>query len=323
MIINDKVYGKVSINEPVLLELLKSSSIVRLKGISQYGIPDKYYNRKNFYRYDHCVGAMLLLKKLGATLEEQIAGLLHDVSVLAFSHVTDWVFGGGKKGIEDYHDSIHNIFVTKTEIPVILEKYGFDLKRILNEKNFSLLEKHAPDLCADRIDYSLREFEWWLNPKIVKKCIGGLIVHNNEIVFSDPVIALDFALNFLELQTQHWGGYEAMMRYHLFSKALKIAIDAGDIVEKDFYNDDKFVLKKLENIDDIEIKKILRILKNKKLSLAKNKSGHRIFKKFRYTDPKVLMDGEIKKISEISNQFVKALAKYKKINEQGLTVEDE
>lgn len=35
---------------------------------------------------------MLLLRKLGASLEEQLASLLHDISTFAVSHVADWVF---------------------------------------------------------------------------------------------------------------------------------------------------------------------------------------------------------------------------------------
>lgn len=320
MIINDKVYGKTEITEPVLLELLKSSSILRLKRISQYGIPDKYYHLNNFSRYDHSVGVMILLKKLGATLEEQVAGLLHDVSVLAFSHISDWVFGNGQNGVEDYHDSIHNVFVGNTHIPAILKKYGFDLDRILDEKNFSLLEKETPNLCADRVDYALREFECWLNPEIVKKCLKSLINYNGEIVFSDAKSAYDFAKNFLELQTKHWGGYEAMMRYHLFSGALKVAINEKMLSEKDFYQDEKFVLNKFEKNKNYAIQSVLKKLRNKKLDTVKAKNGEKIIKKFRYVDPRVLLSGKLSKLSEIDQKFVKTLEKHRTINSRGLVV---
>ena len=42
---------------------------------------------------------MLLIKKLGGSVEEQIAGLLHDVSHTAFSHVIDYVFDNKMKVI--------------------------------------------------------------------------------------------------------------------------------------------------------------------------------------------------------------------------------
>ncbi len=319
MTINDRIYGKVKIEEPVLLELLKSSSVLRLKNISQFGIPDKYYHIfKNYSRYEHSVGVMIFLRKLGATLEEQIAGLLHDVSVLAFSHISDWVFANGREGVEDYHDTIHEKFVKRTEIPKILEKFDFSLKRILNLENFSLLEKEIPDLCADRIDYALRE----LNPKLVRDCIKSLINFNGEMIFNNEKSAFNFAHKFLELQTKHWGRHEAMIRYHLFSKALKIALAQKILSEKDFYKDELFILNKFEKSQDKTIKELLKILKNKELKIKSNlgKKSKKIVKKFRYVDPKVIFNGKLIRLSQLSPQFVKILAQHRKINKKGLIV---
>ncbi len=320
VVINDKIYGKIKIKEPILLELLKSPSILRLKNISQFGIPDKYYHFKNFSRYEHSVGVMILLKKLGATLEEQIAGLLHDVSVLTFSHIADWVFASGREGTEDYHDTIHERFIKKTEIPKILKKFKFSLERILNEENFSLLENKIPDLCADRVDYSLREFKDWLNPNIVNNCIKELVNYNGEIVFSNQKIAFDFAVNFLELQNKHWGGQEAIIRYHLFSKALKIALDEKILLKKDFYKDEPFILNKFEDAQDKRIKEILKILKEKKIKNVKSDSGQKIIKKFRYVDPKIISNGKLVRLSKLNSEFTKIINRYRKINKKGLII---
>ena len=121
----------------------------RLKSIAQFGIPDKYYHLKNFSRFEHCVGVMMLLKKLGATEEEQIAGLLHDVSHTAFSHVVDWVVGEGKT--EDFQDEQHKNYIFSSSIPQILKQYSYDPERITDYHNFGLLEREVPDLCADRV----------------------------------------------------------------------------------------------------------------------------------------------------------------------------
>lgn len=43
MIVQDIIYGSFEINEPVLIELINSKPIQRLKGIAQYGLPDEYY----------------------------------------------------------------------------------------------------------------------------------------------------------------------------------------------------------------------------------------------------------------------------------------
>ena len=320
MTIQDNIYGKVEVKEPALLELLTTPSMLRLKRISQFGIPDKYYHFKNFDRYEHSVGVMLLLRKLGADLEEQVAGLLHDVSVLAFSHITDWVFGQGREGKEDYHDSIHDTFIKNTEIPTILAKYNFDLERISNLDNFSLLEKSSPDLCADRVDYALREFKYWFNPKIVNNCVSGLTNFKDEIVFNNTQSAYDFANGFLQLQMQHWGGFGAVMRYHLFSKALKTALDKGYISEPDFYKDEDFISGKIKNTENKEIDTVLTDLEAGNLEKYKNNSGGKVFKKFRYVDPKVIQDSKLIRLSELKPEFLTLLNENREINQKGVII---
>ncbi len=319
MKVKDNVYGTFEIKEPVLLKLLKSPSVFRLKKISQYGVPDKYHHLKNYSRFEHSVGVMLLLRKLGATLEEQVAGLLHDVSVLAFSHIADWVFSDGEKGNENYHDQIHEAFINKTEIPDLLRGFGFSLGRILNDENFPLLENNIPNLCADRIDYSLREFKYWLNPSIVKNCISDLVNYNGEIVFASEKEAFIFATNFLELQTQNWGNYEAVARYHLFSTALKRALKFGVIHERDFFGDESTFLAKLEKAKDKKIQDTLEILKESSLNIQK-KSGKRIVKKFRYVDPKIISNDKLIRLSKLSRKFQQKLEKHRKINRRGIFV---
>jgi len=313
-VITDNIYGKIKIDEPVLLELLKSPSILRLKKISQYGVPDKYYHFKNYSRYEHSVGVMVLLRTLGATLEEQVAGLLHDVSVLAFSHVADWVFSKGNEGVEDLHDSIHRDFIMETEIPKILEKFGFSVERVLDERNFPLLERKIPDLCADRVDYALREFKYWLNPKITDVCIEHLVNFNGEIVFANRDAAFNFATNFLELQTNHWGGYESTVRYHLFSEALKIALKEGIVLERDFYKDEEAVLSKIKEGPNEEIERMLVVLKKKEIKEFEGTSGRRIVKKFRYVDPKIIVNGKLVRLSQMHPRFPKIIERHRKIS---------
>jgi HD superfamily phosphohydrolase len=151
MTINDPIYGRFQIEEPVLVALINTKTIQRLKRIDQYGIPPKYYSFPGFSRFDHSIGVMLLLKKLGASLNEQIAGLLHDMSHTAFSHLTDWIWGD--RLTEDYQDNIFSDFLKNSkDVTGILENYGIQYELFFNLHDFSLLERKSPDLCADRID---------------------------------------------------------------------------------------------------------------------------------------------------------------------------
>lgn len=317
--IKDNIYGEVEISEPVILELLSDPSILRLKNISQYGVPDKYYYLKNFDRYEHSVGVMLGLRQFGASLEEQVAGLLHDVSTTAFSHVSDWVFADGEKGKEDYHNLIHEQFISKTNIPKILKSYGFFLERILDDSNFSLLEKPIPEICADRWDYALRQFKDYHNPAIVEGCIRSMKNINNEMVFWDKEDALNFANNFLDLQIEHWGSPISTYIYCIFSEALKLAIAKGIISKEDFFSDEKIILNKLEKTKNKRIQELLNLLLEKRES-KKVDGKKKVMKKFRYVDPKIRQGKKIVRLSFLDKSFKKRVEEAKLENEKGLLI---
>ncbi|MBM3255849.1 MAG: HD domain-containing protein [Candidatus Moranbacteria bacterium] len=89
MIYTDRIYGKIKITEPIILELINCPSIQRLKGIDQAGYSKPWFSGIPRTRFEHSMGVFILLKKYNACLEEQIAGLIHDASHLTFSHAKD------------------------------------------------------------------------------------------------------------------------------------------------------------------------------------------------------------------------------------------
>ena len=315
MQIKDRIYGEFEIVEPVILELLESKPMIRLKGISQFGIPDKYYFRKGFSRYEHSVGVMLLLKKLGATTKEQVAGLLHDVSHTAFSHIVDWVLGQGTT--ENFQDDRHNEVMNGLEISKILKKYGYNPNEISNLSSYKLLDTEIPELCADRIDYALRQFTiddaTRLIPKITQK--------EGKIIFTDVTSALDFANLFLEEQITNWAGFEGSSRYMIFTEILKKALDSKIIEFDDFYGDESPILDKLENCDDQFIKKWLTMLTAKSISNLPLGS-QRVVKKFRYVDPSFMTDNKIILVSDVFPKWKAKVVTERRKNEEGIRIVD-
>lgn len=311
--IKDPIYGDFKITSPVIIELINSKPVQRLKKISQFGPPDKYYHLKNYSRYEHSIGVLFILITLKADEEEQIAGLLHDISHTAFSHVTDWVLGSSQT--EDYQDKHHSRFMQNQEIKAALIKYKFDPLKITDYKRFRLLERNIPDLCADRIDYALKEFF----PIIARRCFSALTVYKNKIVFKNKKSALLFANNFLNKQTKHWGGYEAVTRYSLFAKALKYAL-ANKIIEvNDLMNDEESIIMKIENISDIKIRRLLFLLKKKDLSFLP-KSKKIAYKKFRYVDPEFLDGSNSVRLSSVDKEFREEIKKVKTENNRGVII---
>jgi HD superfamily phosphohydrolase len=312
MIISDKIYGKVKITAPVLVELIQSPAMQRLKKIAQHGLPNEYYHFKGGNRFEHCIGVMLLLRKLGASEEEQVAGLLHDVSHTAFSHVIDWVVGSGKT--EDYQDEHHGEIINSPVISKILKKYGINVQRIADYHHyFPLLEKDIPDLCADRIDYSLREFFL----PVAKRSFKNLTVFDNQIVFTNHKSALEFSTNYLKRQMEHWGGYEAVVRYAILAKILKKALKSKIILINDFLKDDSYVINKMKKSNDKIFLETLLILRNKSL-VNLNKGKVVAHKKFRHVDPLFLRGDVLVRLSSVDKKFKKELELARKENDKGI-----
>ncbi|MBI2672189.1 HD domain-containing protein [Candidatus Woesearchaeota archaeon] len=312
MLIEDTVYGKEEIKEQVLVELISSATIQRLKKISQFGMPAEYFHLPVFSRYDHSVGVLIFLRRLGADIKEQIAGLLHDVSHTAFSHVIDWVLGNPSK--EDYQDKMHFEFIKDSEIPYILAKYGFDFHEVCNPKNFSLLERESPSLCADRVDYALREFALRFDPEIAKTCFKSLLSKNNCIVFNSVEPARIFSDFYSRCQKENWGSDQAKSRYHILSEILKRAIFKETVTMRDLKKTDREVISLLENSNDDEILSGLNLLKNGFKTEETENEGIILQKKFRYVDPEILINNSIKRLSEIDLDYKNYINKEKEIS---------
>ena len=154
----DELYGMVEISEPLLQDLIVSDAIQRTKGISQHGITAHLGITPPFSRFEHSMGSMLLVRRLGANNKEQVAALLHDVSQTAFSHVIDFVFDDHSG--QSYHEEKKEEFVANSDIPAILNRHDMDWREFMNEEQFSLLEQPLPALCADRLDYFLRDLKF-------------------------------------------------------------------------------------------------------------------------------------------------------------------
>jgi len=315
MIINDKVYGREEINEPVLIDLINCDSVQRLKGISQMGMPQEYYHKPVYSRYDHSVGVLILLKKLGANLNEQIAGLLHDISHTCFSHVIDWVVGDSTK--EDYQDNIFSEFLELSEIPFILKKYKLNYQDFLDLENFSLLEQHAPALCADRFDYSIREISWINDKNFIKEIINNLINYKGKLIFISKDAAENFSKGYLHCQVEHWAGNEAKARYYILSQILKKAINEKIISLNDLkkFRDEDILNILIKKGDEFILENLNLLKKGFRVIETESEEGIFLKKKFRYVNPEILINGILVTLSEVSLDYAKTLEKIKQESE--------
>lgn len=103
-IINDPIYGFVSVSNPLIYEVIEHPLFQRLRRIKQLGLNDLVYPGAVHSRFHHALGAMHLMQKaIGVLLskgvqineEEQeavlLAILLHDIGHGPFSHALERV----------------------------------------------------------------------------------------------------------------------------------------------------------------------------------------------------------------------------------------
>jgi len=316
----DKVYGQVKIEEPLVLEIIKAPSFQRLKGIDQAGYPllcNPYslsVSQIKNTRFQHSVGVFILLRNFGTSFEEQVAGLIHDLSHAAFSHCVDYALDEGSETEHSYQDNFFEKFVRNTEIPNILKKYNLKPDYILNEHNFPLLERKLPDLCADRIDYSLQTAIAYqeMSQKEANFILSNLITKNNYWVFKNYQTAQKYARWFLKMNRVYYAGFSSAIMFRTVGDVVRYALRKRYISKKDLWTTDKKVLEKIKKYQkqDKELNIFLRRMNNKTKFANNPKDYHtRVFCKSRIVDPLFKKNNSMVRLSKINKKWADIVKK--------------
>ena len=321
MKINDRIHGEIEITEPIIIDLINSFAVQRLKEINQAGYePNVDNNFNQINRFEHSVGCYFLLKKVGAPLEEQVAGLIHDVSHSAFSHCADYILDDGSQTKHSHQDNVFEECVIKSGIPCILSKYNFDIDYILDEKNFPLQETTLPDICADRIDYSLRTliFKKEITQRGAQEILNCLKIINNNWVFVNYESAYNFTKLFLKANEVYYSGFDSAVMFNTVGEVMKYAIQKKYITEKDLYSTDKNVLDKVRKKLKVDKKLETLCKRMDRLTLSVNDPNnyeYNVFCKSRAIDPFCENKEKIIRVSDIDGKYKNDLPKHLKPKE--------
>ena len=164
-ILNDPVYGFITLNRGILLELIDHHYFQRLSRIKQLGLTYLVYTGAHHTRFHHAVGAAYLMKQalstfkeLGVNIQREeeraalIAILLHDIGHGPYSHALELSFLSGVS-----HENVSEIFMRKLD-----EQYNGELSLAIqifrNEYHKKFLHQLvSSQLDMDRLDYLKRD----------------------------------------------------------------------------------------------------------------------------------------------------------------------
>jgi len=192
-IINDPVYGFISISNDLIFSLIQHPYFQRLRNIKQLGLTNLVYPGASHTRFQHSLGAMHLMqealdvlknKGIAITKEEEeaalVAILLHDIGHGPFSHTLENTL------IENVnHEHITDLFMEELN-----KEYEGRLTLAIRiykntySKHF-LHQLVSGQLDVDRLDYLTRDsFFTGVSEGIIgtERIIKMLNVVNNELV---------------------------------------------------------------------------------------------------------------------------------------------
>ncbi|WP_316838833.1 HD domain-containing protein [Pedobacter gandavensis] len=270
VIVNDLLYGNVEL-PAVFEDLLASPAVRRLAGVHQSGAIFLVNPELCHTRLEHSIGVMLLIRRLGGSELEQIAGLLHDISHTAFSHVGDYVF---KNKEENYHEEMFEEVLMNSEIPAVLKKHGYQLDQIL-DGDFPVLEQPLPDLCADRLDYTLRDS---VHAGLTNRAAAKLFLEHITMQDGRIVVTNEEQVEWINTLYERLKKEVFQLPLHLYANQqmavlIRDFLRNGFLQEADLFKDDTFLLNKIRSFAlGYEAIKAIKTLKGYPAFLKKGSS---------------------------------------------------
>lgn len=293
-IINDPVYGFITIPSELIYDLIQHPYFQRLRYIKQLGLSDLVYPGAQHTRFHHALGAMHLmgralesLRAKGIEISEkemeaaQIAALLHDVGHGPLSHTLEETLLAGI-----HHESVSYLFMKSLN-----EQFNHALDLVLQLFRNSYPRKFFHQLISsqldiDRLDYLMRDsfFTGVMEGTIgIDRIIAMLNVTNDQLVVEEKgIFSIESFINARRLM--YWQVYlhktavsaERMMvniirraqyLYHageplMCSESLKVFLKENHSLED--FTEQPHLLESFGQLDDNDIWGAIKIWKDHK-----------------------------------------------------------
>lgn len=291
-IINDPLYGFISIPNELIFDVIEHPYVQRLRRIMQLGLSHLVYPGAIHTRFNHVIGAMhlmhqalMVLRRKGIEISEEeenaalLAVLLHDIGHGPFSHALEYDIVCGVS-----HEKISAFFMQKLQA-----EFGEPLDLALSifknkyERNF-FYQLVSSQLDMDRLDYLNRDsfYSGVSEGKIgTNRLIEMLNVRDERLVIEEKGI-YSIEKFIVARRIMYWQVYlhktvvsAEQMLINTLRRAKQVALSGApifgtpsllfflqnDIKEKDFIENTE-VLEHFAKIDDYDILASIKVWQN-------------------------------------------------------------
>ena len=268
--------------------IIKDQRFLRLFDIAQEG-PARYLGHiQNRNRGNHSLGVAYLISKLRGNDEEIIAGVIHDIGHFPMAHAID----------NEFSKEAHNTHEREDVLKIILENWKvgnydlFEVSKNIKKGKYKILENEAPKVCADRLEYPLRDGYYfnYISREEVKEIVNDIKFNGEEITFSRENAIKFFELYF-KLNINHYMDDKEAILHAIYGKLIKETLGRlkiGDLLKMTDTELNQFLLKYYPELEKI---------KNIKLVQG---NEYTIYPKYRIVDP-LTHEGE--RVSEFYEKF--------------------
>jgi HD superfamily phosphohydrolase len=228
------------------------------------------------------------------------------VSHTAFSHVIDYVFGGHDS--QSYHEEVKEEYMAASDLPGILARFGYEWHDFLDESLYPLLERPAPALCADRLDYFLRDSQdlGLATPADIGRVLGHLAVWNDRIVVADLDTARWLARTYMAADEGSWANFREVGLYEVAAQAIKRGLEVGAISEADLWRTDEVAWARLHQSTDGPLAEMLSLVSAETAFVWDDEAPtFRISTKLRTIDPDVLLGDHCRPLSALDPVYAR------------------
>jgi HD superfamily phosphohydrolase len=180
-----------------------------------------------------------------------------------------------------------------------LSELGFTPADFVDDSVYPLLEQPLPSLCADRVDYFLRDGIACgeIGQPFVNTFLRQLVVVDGKIAMADMGLARTAVDLFARMNAHWWASDSEAFIYNRFADVLRQAMESGVIGHADLLTSDDEVIDRIEATGDTALRKSLQAIR----SFCPSDLGGfvpKVIPKHRWIDPPVWKHGKVQPFSE-------------------------
>jgi len=125
----------------------------------------------------------------------------------------------------------------------------------------------------------------------------------------------------MQMDKEQWSHPIEVALFQILADAIKIALDEKILTEEELFKDDIYVFEKLKNSGNNLILQKLELL-TPNLKIIEDAEEYEFYSKTkcRYVDPKFVVNGELKKVSEEYPEFLEEINKHRENVAKGVYV---